>query len=153
MKIRRNIASIPVRSAQETWRAIADLVTGWDTVDRGQFEAATSIMESLIADEQPTDIPIVFKGAGPRVVIYCLYDENAMNAGLDINPLNVNPTAGNWCATIPCENEDVDWMNVSLKQHAPRITAHAADEPPVEVDKVEEAAGDFDIDWRALKKR
>ena len=152
MKIRRNIASIPVRSAQETWCAIADLVTGLDTVDRDQFEAATSIMESLIADEHPTSAPIVFKGAGPRVVIYCLYDEGAMDAGLDINPLNVNPTAGNWRATVPCESEDVDWMNISLKQRAPRITAHAADEPPVEEDEDEEAAGDFDIDWGALQK-
>lgn len=152
MKIRRNIASVPTRSAQETWHAIVNLVTGPDTVDRGQLDAAASIMESLIADEQLANAPIIFKGAGPRVVVYCLYDEDAMGAGLDIDPLNVNPTAGNWRATVPCESEDVDWMNSSLKQQAPRITTHAADEAPVEEGEAEEAAGDFDIDWGALEK-
>ena len=152
MKIRRNIAAVPVRSAQETWRAIVDLVTGPDTVDRGQLEAASSIMESLIADEQPGSVPIVFKGAGPRVVTYCLYDEDAIEAGLDLDPLNANPTAGDWRATAPCESEDVDWMTDSLKQRALRITVHAADEAPVEEDEADEAAKSFDIDWGAVEK-
>ena len=34
MKIRRDIASVPLRSAEETWRAIIDLVTGDGSVDR-----------------------------------------------------------------------------------------------------------------------
>jgi len=34
MKIRRDVASIPLRSAAETWRAIVDLVTGDGSVDR-----------------------------------------------------------------------------------------------------------------------
>src|SRR5690606_17092630 len=82
MKIRRYVASIPIRSARETWRAITELVTGADTVERAQLHAAASIMESLIADEHPATVPIVFKGAGPRVIIYCLYNEDAMEAGL-----------------------------------------------------------------------
>ena len=152
MKIRRNIASVPARSARETWCAIVDLVTGPDTVDRSQLDAAASIMESLIADELPASVPIVFKGAGPRVVTYCLYDEDAMAAGLDIDPLNANPTAGDWRATAPCENDDVDWMNRSLKQRAPRIVVHAADDAPAEEDETQEADEDFVIDWGALEK-
>ena len=46
MRIRRDIASVPVRSAKETWHAIVDLVTGEDSVDRQQLEAASSIMET-----------------------------------------------------------------------------------------------------------
>ena len=109
-------------------------------------------MESLIADEQPASVPIVFKGGGPRVVIYCLYDEDAMEAGLDIDPLNANPTVGDWRATAPCESEDVDWMNGSLKQRASRIKVHTADEAPAEEQEAEEAVANFDIDWGALEK-
>ena len=152
MKIRRNIASVPTRSARETWRAIVDLVTGPDTVDRDQLTAAASIMESVIADEQPASVPIVFKGAGPRVVVYCVYDEDAMEAGHDIDPLSTNPTAGDWRATAPCESDDVNWMNRSLKERVPRILVHAADNAPPDGDDTEAAATNFQIDWGALEK-
>jgi hypothetical protein len=154
MKIRRDVASIPARSAKETWRVIAELVTGADTVDRGELDAAASIMESLIADEHPAKVPIVFKGAGPRVVIYCLYNEDAMEAGLDVDPLHDNPTAGDWRATAPCEAEDADWMNKTLKDRAPRITVHDVDQPPEEEEgsKAAQAGADFEIDWGVLAK-
>ena len=148
MKIRRDVASIPTRSAEETWRAIIDLVTGVDTVDVDQLDRAGSIMESLIADEHPANVPIVFEGAGPRVVVYCLYDEDAMEAGLDVDALATNPTAGDWKVTTPCEAKDVGWMNKSLTTRAPRITAHDVDQPPV--DKEEPSATSLEIDWGAL---
>lgn len=152
MKICRDVASIPARSAKETWRIITDLVTGPESVDRAQLDAAASIMQSLIADEMPAQVPIVFKGAGPRVVVYCLYDEAAMEAARDVDPLVSNPTAGDWRATAPCEAEDVEWMNTSLKTRATRITVHDADEPPDEgeTDEAAQADADFAIDWGAL---
>lgn len=151
MKIRRNIASIPARSAKDTWQVITDLVTGTDTVDGDQLDAAGSIMESLIADEQPANVPIVFKGAGRRVVIYCLYDEDAMEAGLYVDPLTANPTAGDWHVTAPCEAEDAGWMNESLETRAPRITVHDTDQP-LEEEGSDEASAAFEIDWGPLAK-
>ena len=151
MRIRRDIASIPVRSANETWNAIVALVTGDGSVDREQLIAASSVVESLIADEQPAIAPIVFKGCGSRVLIYCLYDEDAMEAGLAIDSLNANPTAGDWQMTAPCEEGDVHWMNNTLKQRAPRMTVHAAHEPPADED-ADEAAKVLEIDWGALGK-
>ena len=152
MRIRRDIASIPVRSAAETWRAIIDLVTGDGSVDRQQLDAAASIMESIIADEQPDAVPIVFKGCGPRLLIYCLYNEDAMEAGLEIDRLSTNPTAGDWRMTTPCEEADVDWMNKTLKARAVRITVHAADKAPADEDKeVSDQTGKVvEIDWGAL---
>lgn len=154
MKIRRDVASIPARSAKDTWRVVTDLVTGADTVDRDQLDAAASIMESLIADEHLAKAPIVFKGAGPRVVIYCLYNEDAMEAGLDVEPLKDNPTAGDWRATAPCEAEDADWMNNILKNRAPRVAVHDIDQPPDEEkgSKAVQVGADFEIDWGALAK-
>jgi hypothetical protein len=152
MRIRRNIASIPTRSAAETWRAIIELVTGDGSIDRQQLEAAASIMESLIADEQPAAVPIVFKGCGPRLLVYCLYDENAMEAGLDIDNLSTNPTAGDWRMTAPCEEADVDWMNNTLKSRASRIMVHAADKPPPDDDSegAQQSAAAIEIDWGGL---
>ena len=154
MKIRRDVASIPARSAKETWHAITELVTGANTVDRGQLNAAASIMESLIADEHPAKVPIVFKAAGPRVVIYCLYSEDAMEAGLDVDPLKDNPTSGDWRATAPCEAEDADWMNKTLKNRAPRVAVHDVDQPPDEEEdsKAAQAGADLENDWGALVK-
>ncbi len=151
MKIRRDIASIPVRSAHETWAAIVDLVIDSDSVDADQLDAAASIMESLIADEQPATVPIVFKGSGPRVLVYCLYNEEAMDAGSAVDALNSNPTAGNWRVTAPCEAEDVDWMSKTLKERAARITVHDVKAPPTEDGNDDDnAAKSFEIDWKAV---
>jgi hypothetical protein len=149
MRIRRDIASIPVRSASETWRAIIDLVTGSGSLDKGQLEAAASLMESLIADELIGTVPIVFKGVGPRVLIYCVYNEEAMETGLTVDALAANPTAGDWRMTAPCEAEDTDWMNRTLASRAPRIRMHPADEDPADAaeDDQDRAAETFKIDW------
>jgi hypothetical protein len=134
VKARREIASVPVRSARETWRAIVDLICGEGSVDRNHLEASASVMEALIADEYPAKTPIVVKGRGPRLVIYCLYGEDAMDLGNDVVRLNWNPTAGDWTLTAPCEAEDVEWMRKSLDSRGPRIKVHDAAAPPAEDD-------------------
>lgn len=150
MRIRRDVASVPLRCAKETWRAIVDLVTGSGSVDKAQLEAAASVMESLIAEELPAALPIVFKGAGPRILIYCLYNEEAMEAGLGIDALGANPTAGDWRMTAPSEDEDVNWMNETLKSRAPRIRVHSACEEPEDADADEgRRAAALEIDWNA----
>lgn len=154
MKVRRDIASIPVRSARETWRAIVDLITGSGSTDRNQLDAAASVMESLIADELPAKIPIVVKGSGPRLVIHLLYDEAAMEASKDIDKLTWNPTEGNWRMTAPAEDEDIGWMNKTLSVRAARITVHDADTDPDtgKIEKGQAVAEPLNIDWGALSK-
>jgi hypothetical protein len=149
MKVRRDVASIPVRSSSETWRVIAELMTNTDSVDKQQLDSAASIMESLIADEMPARVPITFKGSGVRVVIYCLYNEDAIAQGLDIDKLHINPTADDWSATAPCKAEDVAWMNKNLKTRAPRIVVHDVDVKPADADDQPSAKG-LEIDWGAL---
>lgn len=125
MRIRRDISSIPARSASETWQKIVEIVTANDTRDRAQLEAAASIMKSLIADDHPASVPIVFSGGGPRVFIYLRYNEDAMEGGLSVDPLPSNPTAGDWRVTAPSDDDDVEWMNKSLKSRAPQFSVHA----------------------------
>jgi hypothetical protein len=155
MKVRREIASIPVRSAGETWQAIVDLITRQGSVDADTLKAAASVMESLIADEHPATVPIVVSGEGPRLVIYCLYNEAAMEAGKDIDSINWNPTGGTgWRMSAPAEASDVDWMNNTLKSRAPRITVHDAADQPADADDAKASAGAVEqaltINWGVL---
>jgi hypothetical protein len=157
VKVKREIASLPVRTAGETWQAIIDLITGDGSVDAGTLKAAASVMESLVADEHPATVPIVVKGEGPRLVIYCLYNEAAMEAGKDIDPLNWNPTGGaGWSMTAPAETADTTWMNNTLKDRAPRIAVHDIALPLTEEDDTKASADAADqalkIDWGVLSQ-
>lgn len=151
MKVRRDIASIPKRSAAQTWKVIADLITGSGSVDAATLTAATSVMESLITDEHPAKVPIVVKGVGSRLVIYCLFGEDAMDADMDVERLNWNPTAGNWSMTAPTDAGDIDWMNNTLKDRAPRIKVHDVSAPADDADEEKSSSSQaLKIDWGAL---
>lgn len=155
MKVRRDVASLPVRSASETWKAIIDLVTRSGCVDAEQLRAAASVMESLIVDGHPASVPIVIKGNGPRLVIYCLYGEDAMEAGKEINRLHWNPTGGDWSMTAPCDRDDVGWMTKTLQSRAPRISVHEVGEAPpsdAHQDKASSESSELVIDWKGMKK-
>jgi hypothetical protein len=155
MKVRRDIASIPVRSAAETWQAITALITGSGSVDGDTLARAASVMESLIADEYPAGVPIVVRGSGPRLVIYLLYNEDAMEAGTDIDAVSWNPTGGpDWSMTAPSEAADVGWMNNTLQSRAPRITVHDVASPPTEDDEEEAASSKaaLKINWGVLSQ-
>ncbi len=154
MKVRREVASIPVRTAGETWAAIIELISGEGSVDVATLKAAASVMESLIVDEHPATCPIVVKGEGPRLVIYLLYNEAAMEKGTDIDKLTWNPTGGPaWSMTAPSEAADVDWMNTTLKTRAPRIVVHDIAQEPADEDEAEVAAAQdtvLKINWGAV---
>lgn len=130
MKVRRDIASIPRRSAKETWDAIVDLITSSGSVDVPTLRDAASVMQSLITDEHAAKVPITVKGSGNRLVIYLNYGENAMDADLSVDALTWNPTAGDWAMTAPADATDVEWMNGTLKNRAPRISVHDVAKPP-----------------------
>ncbi|QEE47583.1 hypothetical protein FVA81_24565 [Rhizobium sp. WL3] len=151
MKVKRTIASIPKRSAAETWRTIKELITGTGSIDADRLAEAASVMESLIADEHPASVPIVVKGVGSRLVIYCLYGEDAMEAGLEVDKLTWNPTAGNWAITAPTDADDVKWMNDTLAKRCARITVHDVNAP---IDEPEEnstaTAKSLAINWGAI---
>ena len=153
MKVKREIASVPVRSAGETWSAIVALISGADTPDAATLKAAASIMESLIADEHPATVPIVVKGNGDRLVIYCRYNEDAIELGTTIDKLTSNPTGDSgWKITTPTEAGDVTWMNDALKSRAPRISVHDVASPPADEEATKAAADGLAIDWGVLGK-
>ncbi|WP_454686029.1 hypothetical protein [Agrobacterium leguminum] len=152
MKVRRDIASIPRRSAKETWDTIVNLITGPGSVDASTLRDAASVMQSLITDEHPAKVPIVVKGSGKRLVIYLSYGENAMDADLSVDPLTWNPTEGDWSMTAPSDATDVEWMNGTLKTRAPRIRVHDVATPADEDDaNTTTKSAELTFNWGALK--
>lgn len=121
MRIRRDISSIPERSASETWQQILNLVTGLASQDVQQLKAASGVMGSIITDEHPAARPIVLEGVGPQLRIYCRYGIEAIEAGHENDPLSWNPTAGDWTMHVPCDTENLTWVATSLGQTSPRI--------------------------------
>src|SRR5947209_7574996 len=96
MRVRRDINSIPSRSASETWDCFRALVTAAGSVDTEQLSAAGAAIASIITDEIPADHPFILEGCGPQLRVYCRYGPDAIQDGGQIDPLNWNPTARDW---------------------------------------------------------
>jgi hypothetical protein len=128
--IARTIASSPKRTATETWGVITSLLDpDPNGSGRSELEKAAGIAASSIASEAPTDDGFVVNGNGPQVRIYCLYGEDAVSDdGVNEDPFQEPPAAGDWRLSIPCLPEDLDWMQKKLKSISSRISARAVGE-------------------------
>jgi hypothetical protein len=121
----RTFKSTPERDAAATWAAIIDLlVQGKTGAARDELLAVKGVVASVIADKAPEDAAIVVTCDGPRTRIYCVYDEDAVD-GSDANEgaLGFDPLKGDWQISLPCEAEDLTWVQGALKKHSSRITA------------------------------
>ncbi len=122
--ISRTIASVPQRSADETWTKIIALLAPEQNSDsRRELASIAGIAASLIARESMTEQIVVF-GSGPRVRIRCLYNEDAV-IGDDAseNALPSDPTSGDWKMSLPCSKDDLTWISNALAKKSSRITA------------------------------
>jgi hypothetical protein len=148
MRIRRDISSIPVRSARETWAQILDLVTGKESKDKAQLQAVAGVMASIITDEHLADRALILEGIGPQLKIYCRYGMTAVEEGSGVDRLNWNPTAGNWTMHVPCDAENIEWVSGSLRCIAPRIKVFDVSEAErAEDDAMVEKAAGIAVDW------
>jgi hypothetical protein len=121
MRVRRDMSSIPYRSAGETWQAIIDLVTGPDSKHVQQLTSAAGVMGSIITDEHPASRAIILEGVGAQLRIYCRYGMKAIDEGGEIDSLTWNPTAGDWAMHVPCDAENMSWVKASLARTSDRI--------------------------------
>lgn len=121
----RKFRATPVRSASEVWNLIVDLLAPQrDSNARKEISAVSGIAQSLIADEAMRTAPLVVAGSGPRLRLYCLYDEDAIiGEAANENALTFDATAGDWSISIPAPLEDLEWVQESLKKVSKRITA------------------------------
>ena len=86
MRVRRNVSSVPCRSASETWREIVDLITDSGSVDVKQLQDASGILASIITDEHPSKKAITVEGVGAQLLVYCVYGMKALEDGKKETP-------------------------------------------------------------------
>lgn len=123
--VSRKVRATPFRSSSETWKVIALLLAPDESSEAHvELMSVDGTVSSLISSDAMKDAAVVCTGTGPRVRIHCLYGEDAIT-GDDANesPLQQCPTEDDWELSVPCPANDLDWVNRSLKDKSPRITA------------------------------
>lgn len=138
---RRTFAATPARDALSTWSAIVDvLAPGATHPARKELTSVAGIAASIISDRSPKDHAIVATCDGPRTRVYCLFDDDAVD-GSDANEaaLGYDALKGDWAVSLPCDADQLDWVQRALKKHGIRITARELD-APVAADQDEPAA-------------
>ena len=123
--VARTFVSVPKRSATETWEAIVALVAPEsDSPARVELSAVAGVACSCIADEVLADDPIVVYGVGPRLRVYGIYGDDALDGeGANESVLSWVPTDGDWKMSIPCLFDDLAWVQGKLARSSKRVTA------------------------------
>jgi hypothetical protein len=150
MKIRRDVSSIPQRSAAETWQRIIDLVTGPGSKDVQQLKDAAGVIGSIITDEHPASRAFMVEGVGPQLRIYCRFGLKAVEEGDDVDALTWNPTEGDWTMHVPCDAENLDWVKASLARTSPRMKVfdvEETDRAEEQQDRAAKSTNDLAVDW------
>lgn len=126
--VARRFVSIPERTASATWSAISQLLAPESGSTAAiELAAVAGVASSLISREAMTS-PIVVWGTGPRVRIYCLYNDDAVE-GDDANEtaLSFDATDGDWHMSLPSPADDLSWIKNALKGKSNRVTARDMD--------------------------
>ena len=130
----RHVRATPHRPADEAWEVIVGLLTPGGGAAREELLRVGGVASSLIASEAAKDDPVVVYGAGPRVRVYCLYDEEAVTGDrANEQELPSSPTDGDWCMSLPCPAEDLQWITEARAKKSTRVIARKLGEA-VEVD-------------------
>jgi len=121
--VARRIRATPERGVSDVWQVIVDLLAPSDGAARKELLSIEGIASSIISTEAPKDAPMVVRAKGPRVRIYCLYDEDAIS-GDDANeaPLAECPIHGDWVMSLPADADDVPWVKNALAKKTVRVT-------------------------------
>ena len=122
--IARRIIALPARTASDAWAVIVNMLAPEpDCQARRELLNTTGIACVLIADEA-MKAPIVVYGSGPRIHIYCLYDEDAITGETAREEsLAFVATEGEWQMSLPCPTDDLDWVQDALQKQSTHVTA------------------------------
>lgn len=128
--VARRVASTPTRTAALTWDKIVELLAPDSKSEaRKELAKAAGIACASISSEASKDAAIVVWGGGPRVRVYCVFDEDAITGdGVSEGALPRSPTEGDWRMSIPCPPEDVKWSNAKLASVSTRISARSLED-------------------------
>lgn len=121
--VARRIRATPERGASDAWRVIVNLLAPSDGAARTELLSIEGIASSLISTESPKQAAMVVRGKGPRVRIYCLYEDEAVS-GDDASEAALAdcPTDGDWAMSLPADADDVAWVKDALAKKSKRVT-------------------------------
>lgn len=128
----RRVLSTPVRSASDTWTAIAALLAPDPTsAARRELNRMSGLACAAISSEAMRHDPLELRSQGLAVRIYCLHGEEAiMTPGYDLHEFAWCPTEKEWLLSIPCESSDVRWLNRELASLSERAVFRPVGEAP-----------------------
>ena len=127
--VRRTIRSSPHRDTGETWDVITELLSTSSNNARKELQSIAGIAASIISEGTLKTSPIVVTCDGPRTRVYCTYNDDAIDgSGANESALTYDALKGDWRLSLPCNSDDLDWVNEALKEKSERISARDENE-------------------------
>lgn len=149
--IARKFSACPVRAASSTWNAIVNVIAAASPAARTELLKIEGIAASIIADESPAKNPITIVGSGPRLRVYCLYEEDGSTEDANETSLSWNPFESEWEIYLPVEKEEMNWVGKALSEKGARFKAYeAGTKPVVEEEDADGGAKELSIDITKL---
>lgn len=103
----RRIRAAPVRTSTATWHAISQLLDGGTGKLQPCLKRATNVAAMLISEEHTHRDPIILTGCGPRVRVYTLHGDAAID-GHSANELPLALTCSSaWTISLPASGTDL----------------------------------------------
>lgn len=152
--IRRDFKASPHRTGAETWVAITRLLAPKEgSAAQKELLSVAGVAGQIISTESVKDYPIISAGSGPRVRIYCIYNEDALDdENTNETALAFDATSKDWLVSIPAEPEDIDWGQAELSKLSKRITVREKTEP-VDVEEQEPSFSGLKLDSEEFLKQ
>jgi len=130
--VARKFSACPVRTAVNTWDAITNVIGAGNESVKAEFTKVAGIACSIISDGTPAENAITIIGSGPRLRIYCLYEEDGSTEDANEDSLHWNLFEGDWEMHFPVEKDDFGWVSKSLAEKGTRFKAYEAGSKPNE---------------------
>ena len=150
----RRVASTPVRTAVETWAKIVEIIApDPQSPARKELAKVAGTACASIASEATQGSADVIWGGGPRVRVYCVFDEDAITQdGINEDALPKSPTEGDWRMSIPFLAEDVAWSGASLAAVSSRVSARSVDDDVADDEPLAASAAPLSINLAEFLK-
>src|SRR5581483_1508228 len=117
-----------------------------------ELNKLNGVLGQLICSESFVNEPIVVHGGGPRVRMYCVYNDEAVEGDdADERTLTASPTGDGWSISVPCSDEDFDWVAKELGKIGQRATARRFGEEIAD-ESEEKSSASANIDMEAFLK-
>ncbi len=123
--IARRFAARPVRTSIEAWAAVRDALCQDNNPAVDEFDRIQGVAASVISSNLPAAHPFVFIGEGPRVRVFMVYDNQALE-GEDLNesPLVSSPFRSSWTGWVPALPDEIELVQTHLRRMSDCFVAY-----------------------------